>query len=100
MNQEANETSYMWAWYDGEGLYQNEADSLIDIMAEIVEYHEIDVELVELDDDTIKITSTETGETAIIGNNINEVTDWLNNVRDLEELKWKDLEDEFSIHKI
>lgn len=100
MNQETKETTYIWAWYDGDGLYQNKADSLIDIMAEIVDYHEIQIELEEADDGTIRITSTETGETETIGNNISDVEDWLNSVRDLEELEWKEPEDEFSIEAV
>ncbi len=35
---------YMWVWKDDDGIYQNKAESLADIIEEVIEYYDEEVE--------------------------------------------------------
>ena len=37
-------SKYMWVWKDDDGIYQNKAESLAEIIEEVIEYYDDEVE--------------------------------------------------------
>lgn len=67
---------YIWAWYDGEVVSLNRSASLVDIIREVTDWHKSDTEIDGENSDTLTINDD--GDISIIGNNIDEVTGWIN----------------------
>jgi hypothetical protein len=67
---------YIWAWYDGELVSLNRSASLADIIREVTDWHNSDTEIDGENSDTLTLINE--SETFIIGNNIDEVTEWIN----------------------
>ncbi|MFM0417410.1 hypothetical protein [Paraburkholderia aromaticivorans] len=69
---------YIWAWDDGEGVSLNRSNSLVEIIERVTSWHHRGpvVQIEGGDSDTLTINDD--GDISIIGNNIEEVEEWIN----------------------